>query len=66
MRLNFFEKSEKLGPTIFMNEQNICFASGISQFLRIHFSKNLKLKFKDKKLYLSYLYILYNIIYISY
>ena len=56
MRLNIFEKSENLGPTILIKYRKITETPGIFKFYsKFHFSKNFKISFRNKELYLSYL-----------
>ena len=57
MRLDIFEKSENLGPTILTRMWKIAVASGIFTFYeKIHFSKISK-NFRELKNYISYILI---------
>ena len=55
MRLELFEKSENLGPTILTEYGKIVLPSGISHFYqKFHFSKISKLNLKIRS-YISYI-----------
>ena len=57
MRLELFEKSEKLGPTILSKTRKIVDSSGIFEFCeKFHFSKNFR-EFRNLKSYTSYILI---------
>ena len=65
MRLELFEKSEILGPTIYMNVEKICFASGILEFYEnFTFQKISKLNFEIRD-YISHISIIIFTYYIT-